>query len=159
MAKNRNQRLFVIEGAVIGRLTIGEWVRDVQSHPLYLDESTKPGYLTHGRVMICHCSCGNTKLVSASILTTGRVKSCGCLQLERRSQLHLQNIKTQKDAVDRQYVITQLRLEQRLLKQLQIADVLIRNDLAIQECASRIRNLIKMRGMYKRTHTKLPESK
>ena len=32
----------------------------------------------------CKCDCGNTKIVSASSLRTGHVKSCGCLSNENR---------------------------------------------------------------------------
>ena len=35
----------------------------------------------------CVCDCGRWKLVTTQLLTTGKVKSCGCLQTEsRRSQ-------------------------------------------------------------------------
>lgn len=31
---------------------------------------------------ICHCECGNTTIVSGSRVSTGHIKSCGCLQKE-----------------------------------------------------------------------------
>lgn len=35
---------------------------------------------------LCKCDCGNTKIVSKNSLTTGKVKSCGCLKYERFSE-------------------------------------------------------------------------
>ena len=35
---------------------------------------------------LCECDCGDYKVVSKSLLTTGKVKSCGCLKHKRRSE-------------------------------------------------------------------------
>ena len=36
----------------------------------------------------CKCDCGNETIVNASSVTTGKTKSCGCLQLESRRITH-----------------------------------------------------------------------
>lgn len=42
---------------------------------------------SHGNsYWLCECDCGEHKNVSKSLLTTGKVKSCGCLKHERRSE-------------------------------------------------------------------------
>ena len=35
----------------------------------------------------CHCDCGNVKIVTRSALTSGHVKSCGCLSTEMRREI------------------------------------------------------------------------
>lgn len=35
------------------------------------------------RAFLCRCECGTEKIIAASNLSTGRTKSCGCLQREK----------------------------------------------------------------------------
>ena len=55
-----------LTGRIFERLTV---LRFVEQRP-----TTK--------VYLCRCTCGNTKKVQASNLTSGHVKSCGCLNSE-----------------------------------------------------------------------------
>ena len=45
-------------------------------------ESTKDGQAT----WLCQCDCGNQSVVTGGHLRTGHSTSCGCLQIEKRSQ-------------------------------------------------------------------------
>ena len=50
----------------------------------------------HGKtatIWLCQCDCGNTKEAITSELTAGRVKSCGCYQIEARFTHKLTNHK------------------------------------------------------------------
>ena len=42
--------------------------------------------LGHNWIYLCQCECGNFKEVSTGNLTTGKVKSCGCLSYENRKK-------------------------------------------------------------------------
>ena len=46
-------------------------------HPLYRTESPKRQNATY---WVCKCDCGNIRSYDAASLTTGRSKSCGCIQ-------------------------------------------------------------------------------
>lgn len=61
-----------LTGQQFGRLTV-----------LHLDEEkTKEKKQSY---YVCQCECGNIKTIFGSSLTTGRTKSCGCLQKEKLS--------------------------------------------------------------------------
>ena len=47
---------------------------------------------SEGRIWLCKCECGGTIETSARNLNGGRTKSCGCLQIEKVTQLGLSNI-------------------------------------------------------------------
>lgn len=65
-----------LTGKVFGRLTV-------------LEEAGR----RNGRVLWkCQCSCGNIVEVVAESLQNGRTQSCGCLQKERVSETHYQNL-------------------------------------------------------------------
>lgn len=40
----------------------------------------------YGKYYLCKCDCGNEKVIRGTQLTTGKTKSCGCLNLELSSQ-------------------------------------------------------------------------
>lgn len=44
-------------------------------------------------IWLCQCDCGNMKKATVSDLTSGYIKSCGCLQTESRFTHHLTNTK------------------------------------------------------------------
>lgn len=61
-----------LSGKTFGRLTA---IKDV-------------GKNIHGRRMwLCNCSCGNQKILEGASLTSGNVKSCGCLPRKIRKNL------------------------------------------------------------------------
>ena len=60
-----------LKGRVFNRLTV-----------LGKEQKTKGGHLQ----WTCHCSCGNTVVVTGSNLIREKVKSCGCLQREKRKE-------------------------------------------------------------------------
>lgn len=93
MGKNRkpsNPYVEIRAGEVFGRLTVGDWVRNVRQHELF--DSTPKSYLKHGSLRECHCECGGRKLVSESALRAGFARSCGCLmrELNEKSKLDAQ---------------------------------------------------------------------
>lgn len=76
-----NSRPIINPGLRIGLLTVGDLVRNVQSHPLFPE--IKVSYLRQGRLRECICDCGKEVLYSEAALACGRVKSCGCLRQAR----------------------------------------------------------------------------
>ena len=42
------------------------------------------------QLWLCKCECGNTKILSTSRLTSGRVKSCGCLHKKQKENFGIQ---------------------------------------------------------------------
>lgn len=65
-------------GRQFGRLTV------LEQFYCYTDTNKKYKYY------VCECSCGNTKVVLSSNLTSGKTTSCGCYRLERvREVRHL----------------------------------------------------------------------
>lgn len=69
-------RLIDLTGQRFGRLTVIERVED------HINPSGKPR-----PQWLCHCDCGNEKIVSADNLKYGGTKSCGCLKSETASKL------------------------------------------------------------------------
>jgi hypothetical protein len=72
-----------IIGNVYGRLTI---IRELPS------DKEKYGKYS-GRRLLAKCSCGKIKNVNKRAVLRGRVKSCGCLQIEKASTHGLSNTK------------------------------------------------------------------
>lgn len=67
-----------LSNMTFGRLTVVRFSRkEERGHPLWL----------------CRCSCGNTKEVYAQSLTSGRTRSCGCLNIE---QLHKKGVEANR---------------------------------------------------------------
>ena len=58
-----------LTGQRFGKLTVIKFSKDVQSG------NRKRKY------WLCQCDCGNTKEVRTDCLTSGNVKSCGCLHI------------------------------------------------------------------------------
>lgn len=140
-----NHRISIQTGMAVGRLTVGELVRYVQDHPLFLE--TKPSYLQQGRLRECTCKCGNIRLIAESILASGRIQSCGCLRQEIRAAAANKGISRMVLKEDRKYVTGQIRIEQARLKALQLAPVTTRDEKAISECSERLRGLFRKRGL------------
>jgi len=63
---NKNRRIKLEKNQTFGRLTVEKYVGQ-----------GGPG---KGTQYLCSCACGNQKIVSASRLTRGADKSCGCLK-------------------------------------------------------------------------------
>ena len=59
-----------LTGQRFGKLTVIKFSKDIQSG------NRKRKY------WLCQCDCGNTKEVRTDSLTSGNVKSCGCLHIE-----------------------------------------------------------------------------
>src|SRR5678809_600452 len=84
----RNGSVTVTEGQKFGLITVGMLVYNVQDHALFL--TTPYSYLQHGRLRECQCDCGEIILYSENVLSSGQIKSCGCLRQKKREELHLQ---------------------------------------------------------------------
>lgn len=74
--KNEQNRLLMI-GKKFGRLTVLEFESVVEGRAHYL----------------CRCDCGNSGVVNGTLLTSGAVKSCGCLSLDSKTTHGLSNHK------------------------------------------------------------------
>lgn len=139
MSKPRDSKLFIIDGLKIGRVTVGDLVRDVRNHPLYIQ--TPQSYLHQGRLREVYCDCGEVRLISESILATGRIQSCGCLRKELIDQARLEKLaKSEKQHLKKQ-LIAQIKYEQHKLKVLQAVRVPLRDEKAIDEAAKTLRSL------------------
>ncbi|MGC4387812.1 AP2 domain-containing protein, partial [Streptococcus suis] len=46
----------------------------------------KPVIKNGRQAWLCQCDCGNTKIVRADHLQSGAVKSCGCLNAEKKKE-------------------------------------------------------------------------
>ena len=133
-------KLEIFSGLRIDRLTIGELVRHVQTHPLFIE--TPVSYLQQGRLREAVCDCGKVRLIAESILASGRLKSCGCLRKEIRQRTAQKKLnKTQRQG-QRKIVAQQLKMEQAQLAVLKSASH--RDDQAIEESGEKIRELIKL---------------
>jgi len=141
MPKLRNERLSISSGTKIGRLTIGDLVRWVTEHPLY--EATPVSYLRQGRLWECLCECGETKLISEAHLSTGRIKSCGCLRRERKELGLRKRLNKVEQKIRSQQLTKEIIVEQFKLKQLQIS--FVKDENAIKETTQRIRDLIQQK--------------
>lgn len=76
---------YVLNGESFGRLIV---IEEVGKH------------LGYGRMWRCECVCGNKTNVSARDLVGGRVKSCGCKQIEHATRLGLSNTGKDNPAYD-----------------------------------------------------------
>jgi hypothetical protein len=148
MPKSRNEKIFITDGTEIGRLAVGELVRDVRNHPLTND--TSASYVRQGRLRECHCSCGVDRLIPESALATGRIQSCGCLRREMLDKARLDNLANVERRHLKSQIIAQIRYEQKRLKILQAVHVPLRNEKAIQEAMSSLRSLLARKGALSR---------
>lgn len=144
----KKEKIFVSEGTLIGRITVGELVRNVQTHPLYVE--TPVSYLQQGRLREVYCSCGQVRLVSESILATGRVQSCGCLRQEIRQAASQGKLERLKKKAAKRANNDAIRYEQEQLRILQRAPIHIRDEKAIEECGKRLRSLFARKALLNR---------
>lgn len=145
MTTTGNEKILVHPGVKIGRLTVGELVPGVKTHPCY--ETTPISYLRQGRLRECVCDCGEVRLVSETHLATGKIKSCGCLKKERKALSERQQISKLELKLQNDRIMGQLRMEQGRLKGYQNA--LVKDERKIAECAARIRELISQKASLK----------
>ncbi len=145
--------LLLAEGTVCGRLTLGPLVRWVQDHPLFL--TTPHSYLRQGRLREVTCSCGEMRLLSESVLVSKRVQSCGCLQREIRSNRANHKLLRTQIEYNKQITTGKIRLEQLRLKTLQLQQVPLRDEKAIEECGAEIRRLFALKSRLCRTNGNL----
>lgn len=90
MTKSRNRNIFVILGQNYHRLT-----------PLrLLEERDKKG----GKLFECKCACGNIKVLSGTLIAKANIKSCGCLNQERRGQSSVTHGHARKGRLSAEYV-------------------------------------------------------
>lgn len=64
----------ITNGQVFGRLTVSELTR-----------------IQNRTCAVCRCECGNDTVVRVDSLVDGKTRSCGCLQKERASTVHLKH--------------------------------------------------------------------
>jgi hypothetical protein len=140
------EKLFIIAGLRIGRLTVGELVRDVIHHPCYLETPTS--YLKQGRLREVTCDCGQMRLISESILATNRVQSCGCLRQEIRQKSTQGKISRMQQKADRDANKHAIKIEQARLQALKLERP--KNDQAIEECGARLRSLFARKAVLNR---------
>lgn len=148
MPKSRNEKIFITDGIQIGRLLVGDLIRDVRSHPLY--ELTPTSYLQQGRLREVHCKCGQVRLVAESILSTGRMQSCGCLRHEMRMAAKEQSVKNLQKKAERARVTLDIQVLQAELR-LELAKQLpIRDEKKIDEIAKKLRGLFAKKALMNR---------
>lgn len=149
MSKNAGVRKIAINfGVRIGRLEIGDLVFNVQEHSLF--EETPKSYLQQGRLREVICDCGTHRLISESILASGRVRSCGCL----RQEIHMRSSEAKIDRLRKKAAIhannNNIKIEQLKLKTLQLAPVYMRDEKKIEDCSIRIKKLFAQKALLAR---------
>lgn len=140
-------------GLRIGKLLVGDLVRNVQQHELF--EETPISYLQQGRLREVVCDCGKRRLIAESILATGRIKSCGCLRASMISGASNRKLEKLQVKADKALVTSTLAVEQQKLKMLQKVQVPARDEKAIQECMARIRSLIARRAILTKKYQRI----
>lgn len=140
-ASARNEKINVVSGIRIGRLTIGELAHWVKEHPAY--ELTPISYLRQGRLRECFCDCGEIRLISETHLATGRIKSCGCLRRERKELGLKKKVSKIEMEMEQARLTGQLRMEQAKLAQQRAA--LVKDEDRIAEHVTRIREILQQK--------------
>lgn len=148
MPNSSDPKVFIFSGCRLGRLTIGDLVGDVRSHELYA--STPPSYLRQGRLREVVCDCGERRLISESILASGRLKSCGCLRHELRQRAQTLKIERLRKQAERMEVTMQIKIEQAKLRKLMSAPIHLRDEKSIDECAKNLRKLFARKAVLNR---------
>ncbi len=141
MPKLRKSKINILTGLQLGMLTVGDLVRFVQDHPLFLE--TPISYLQQGRLREVLCECGTIRLISESILATGRLKSCGCYRQslrEKASQHRFQKVEKQ---ATRKILVEKIRIAQAQLVALKSAPSHAQNKEHIAECSKVIKHLMR----------------
>jgi hypothetical protein len=142
----RSQTIPVIEGSKSGMVVIGPLIYDVSNHEFYL--TTPASYLRHGRLRECYCDCGNTVLYSENVLSSGQVKSCGCLRKTLRLQAHA--LREQKETLlaEKMRINTELKIKQAELRRILSSPNRTNKESQLRETqvAAEIRNLITAKG-------------
>lgn len=151
MASKRNEKIFITDGTRIGRITVGNLVRDIQAHPLY--EITPVSYLKQGRLREVHCDCGADRLVAESILATGRLQSCGCLRQEMRMQARQRGVDNLQKKAEKARIQLDIQILQAQLKLEMGRHPSFRDELKIDQLASQLRSLIARKGVLNRKET------
>lgn len=128
----------IMPGLRIGRIEVIELVYNVQDHELY--NETPISYLQQGRLHEVLCDCGRRRLISESILASGRIQSCGCLRKEIRMKATEKKAKRlHKESIKKENKIA-IKLEQTRLRTLQLSTD-PQKDLKIEECGKNLRRL------------------
>lgn len=145
----KKQKIAIIPGLRIGRLEVGDLVYNVREHELYL--TTPFSYLQQGRLYQVLCDCGQSRLISESILASGRIQSCGCLRQELRvksSQAKVERLRKEATKIANN---NNIKIEQARLKSLQLTP--IRDEKAIEECGAKLRKLFAQKATLNRKET------
>jgi hypothetical protein len=144
----RKGSISVDDGQRIGRLLVGDLVRNVQSHPLFIE--TRASYLKHGRLRECQCDCGNQVLYSENVLSSGQIKSCGCLKRLKQDAASRKRESVVNKKNFMKILNTKIENFQRRLKFLKTTPVHLRNtqdiNLEIQYISTELRKLFGMKG-------------
>jgi len=135
-------------GYQIGLLTLVELVRNLQGHKLYA--TTPVSYMKQGRVWECKCQCGNSVLYSENALTSGRLKSCGCVKKGKSQKaFDLREEATQRKVKARTIRLRIFELQQKL-KSIQSLPGYLRNipeyNLEVQAISDELRSLFAQKG-------------
>ncbi len=134
-------------GQRFGRLVAGDLVRFVQEHELF--HETPVSYLQQGRLRECLCDCGQRRLISESILASGRIQSCGCLRQDQRAKAAERKIKNLNLKLAKSTNLASIQIEQTRLRSLKMTSVYSRDEKAIADCAARLRKLFTERASIK----------
>ncbi len=82
----------ILEGSIVGELVVGQLV-DLDDPRVVI---VPRGYLAHGRLRLCFCSCGRDVIYSEFMLKREKVKSCGHIRYAKTIR------KAQKDKLRKQ---------------------------------------------------------
>lgn len=151
MPSKQKQKVFITDGTVVGRLTVGDLVRDISTHPLY--ELTPISYLRQGRLREVHCECGEVRLVAESILSTGRLQSCGCLRTELRMAARERGVANLQKKAEKARVRLDIQILQAQLRLELAKDVRTRDEKKVDRLASELRKLFARKGVLGRKET------
>lgn len=139
MSKLPKNKEIIEAGRRLGRLVVVELVKRASSHDLF--EETSLGYLRQGRLWEIQCDCGTRRLISESALSTGRIKSCGCLRRQIRENSNYARVRKLTLSAAKANNARQIRIEQARLRALKFAPASRENNEAIRLCAEKIRGL------------------
>lgn len=143
----RNGSVSVQTGDRFGRIVVGELVRNVQEHPLFIE--TRISYLRHGRLRECKCDCGTLILYSENVLSSGQIKSCGCLKMIKSEKAHRNRLSQAEKKIHQREINTRIANFQSRLKVLKSTPSYLHtptHNKEMQDIAAQLRSLFVSKG-------------